>query len=303
MRLDRFVLAHVRGGSRRTASELVAAGAVRVNGRPGRKGQMIRPGDTVDLALDALAAALEPQPELPLAVLFADDALVAVDKPAGMPAVALRASDRDTLANALLGRFPELAATSPAFLETGLVHRLDTATSGVVLAARTPQAWHALREQFRQRAVEKHYLALACGTIGQAGTVRVPIAHRPRRPREMCACPEPQRARALRARAAETHYRPLRAGAGVTLLEIDIPTGVRHQIRVHLASIGHPIVGDPLYAADVGITAPRLMLHATRLRVRHPVSGQGVTIESPEPLGFHDVLRQHPPLPPGKGSG
>jgi 23S rRNA pseudouridine1911/1915/1917 synthase len=292
-RLDRFVAEQLGGRSRQATRELIAAAAVRVNGRVARKGQLVHPGDIVDIDTGTLTPApLAPQPELPLSVLLADGALIVIDKPAGMPTVALHASDRGTLANALLARFPELREASPDPLEAGLVHRLDTATSGVVVAARTAPAWRALREQFRAGDVAKRYLALVAGSVREAGTVRLPIAHRPRRPREMCVCANPEQARALGARPALTRFRPLRAGRAVTLVEVDIDTGVRHQIRVHLASIGHAIVGDPLYARAAVADVARLMLHASRLGLRHPVTGTAVEIVSPEPEDFTAELRR-----------
>jgi 23S rRNA pseudouridine1911/1915/1917 synthase len=290
-RLDRFVAEQLGGRSRQATRELIAAAAVRVNERVARKGQLVHPGDIVDIDTAALVpATLEPQPELPLSVMVVDAALIVIDKPAGMPTVALHASDRGTLANALLARFPELRQASPDPLEAGLVHRLDTATSGVVVAARTAPAWRALREQFRAGDVAKRYLALVAGSVREAGTVRHPIAHRPRRPREMCVCANPDRARTLGARPALTRYRPLRPGPAVTLVEVDIATGVRHQIRVHLASIGHAIVGDAVYGRGSALDAPRLMLHASRLNLRHPVTGRAVEIVSPEPENFTAVL-------------
>ena len=291
LRLDQFLVRHLPDCSRRQARAAIGAGGVLVNGRRGRKGQALRLGDVVRADPSALHGVLAAQPELALRILHTDEALVAVDKPAGMAAVALRAGDRDTVANGLLGRYPELRDVGTAF-EAGLVHRLDTPTSGVLLAARTTAAWHALRAQFRGRAVDKLYLAVVAGDVSRRGGVDVPIAHRPRHPREMRACAQPERARALHARPALTRYRPLRRAGGTTLLAVRIVTGVRHQIRVHLASIGHPVLGDSLYAeAAVSRAAPRLLLHAAWLGFAHPTSGQRMIVRSPLPDDFQVALR------------
>lgn len=288
VRLDQFLAACFDPHSRRRAREVIAAGGVQVNGRPARKGDVLQPGDSVRLSAGAPGpTALTPQPELPLTVLFEDDVLIAVDKPAGMPSVALRPTDRDTLANALAGHLPELCDAGRNPLEAGLVHRLDSATSGVVLAARTRAAWLDLREQFDARAVHKLYNAVVEGDIARAGTVDVPIAHHPRRRREMLACPNADQAAARQARPAVTHYRPLERFGSSTLLAVTIATGVRHQIRVHLATLGHAIRGDERYGSG---GAGRLMLHATRLRVRHPAHGGEVTINCPPPADFAAAL-------------
>jgi 23S rRNA pseudouridine1911/1915/1917 synthase len=286
-RLDQFLVARLSGGSRRRARLAIDAGAVMVNGRRGRKGQALHPGDVVRIDIAALDCDLTPQPELHLPILYLDDALIAVDKPAGMPAVALRASDRDTVANGLLGRFPELRGVGGSAFEVGLVHRLDTPTSGVLLAARTAPAWQQLRAQFRARRVDKLYLAVVAGDVPRSGTIEIPIAHHPDRPRQMCACEDRRRAESLHARAARTRYRPLRRDGAATLVAVRIRTGARHQVRVHLAAIGHPLLGDALYAdARTAATAPRLLLHAVRLGCTHPLSGRRIVVRSPLPDGF-----------------
>jgi 23S rRNA pseudouridine1911/1915/1917 synthase len=292
IRLDQFLVHCWPGCSRRLARLAIGAGAVLVNGRPGQKGQMLRPGDVVRADRTPLHAAPAAQPELAVPVLYADAALVAVDKPAGMPTLALRADERDTIVNYLLGRYPELAAVGASAFEAGLAHRLDTPTSGVLVAGRTDTAWRRLRALFRDRRVDKLYLAAVAGTVRESGVVAAPIAHRPGRPREMSVCQDPASARALRARAALTRYRPLQHLTGATLLAVNIPTGVRHQIRVHLASIGHPVLGDTLYGDSATAAAPRLLLHAARLAFPHPIDGRRIVVRSSVPAGFQAALRQ-----------
>ncbi len=284
VRLDRFIADHTEAGTRRRTAAIIAAGAVRVNGRAARKGHVLQPGDVVEIDPAALATAPPlAQADLALPILYEDEALIALAKPSGMPAVALHESDVGTVANFLLAHAPETVSAGRTPLEAGLVHRLDTGTSGVLLAARTAAAWRAVREQFRDRTVEKRYLAWVDGVVARAGTRREPIAHQPRRPHLMRACPDADQARDLRARPAQTRYQPMDRRGGATLLAIEIASGVRHQIRVHLAAAGHPVCGDTLYG---GSPAPRLMLHATALALIHPLSGARLSLESSPPRDF-----------------
>lgn len=288
IRLDQFLVRHWPGYSRRLARLAISAGAVLVNDRPGRKGQILNGGDIVRADRSVLERRPLAQPDLAVPVLYADAAIVAVDKPAGMPAVALRADDCDTVANFLLGRVPEVGASGGSVFEAGLAHRLDTATSGVLVAARNAAAWRRLRAQFRRQAVDKLYLAVVAGTVRRRGRVALPIAHRSDRRSEMETCADPHQARLRGARPALTVYRPLRQLNGATLLAVRIPTGMRHQIRVHLAAIGHPVLGDPLYGNAA--SAPRLMLHAARIAFAHPTEGRRVIIHSRLPAAFLAAL-------------
>lgn len=302
MRLDVFLARHVPQCSRRIAQRAVADGEVRINGRRARKGQTLGEGDTVEVP-EALytPALLAPNPALTVPILFEDAALVALDKPAGMPSHALRADETGTVANFLLARHPELAAVGKGGLEAGIVHRLDTDTSGVLLAARTPEAYQALRRQFSRREVTKEYVALVHGDLAAAGEVSTPIAPERHNRRKMRVCPA--RSRAPDARPAVTSYRPVERFGSRTLLAVQIATGVMHQIRVHLASIGHPVVGDRLYGAPAGADAPaRHMLHACRLTVTHPVGGALVRISSPLPADFRAVLERLRSRAPAAGS-
>jgi 23S rRNA pseudouridine1911/1915/1917 synthase len=287
-RLDRFLVRHLPGCSRRLARDAIGAGAVWVNDRAAHKGQALQSGDVVRIDRTVFERQPAAQPDLAVPLLYADDAMVAVDKPAGMPTTALRASDRDTVANYLFGRYSELRGVGGSTFEAGLVHRLDTATSGVLLAARTQAAWRNLRAQFRTRRVGKLYLAVVAGLVPRRGTVDAPIAQRQRR---VSVSPRANRDRSA-PRPALTRYRPLRRSRTATLVSIQIPTGVRHQIRAHLAAIGHPVLGDPLYGgASAARLAPRLLLHAARLRVAHPISGARVIIRSRLPVDFQTALR------------
>ena len=292
IRLDQFLIMQQVESSRRRARELLASGAVRVNGRLPRKGQPLRTGDVVTIVLATRGAAeLSAEPMLPVEVLHADGDVIALNKPSGMPSTARRITDRGTVANFLSARFPELRKVGNT-LESGLVHRLDTETSGILIAGRTTSAYARLRRQFRSNVVDKDYLALVAGRLDRPGLITQSIAHMPRRPRRMCVCVNRAKARALGARPAETAFRPLRVAVGATLIAVNIRTGVRHQVRVHLASIGHPVLGDRLYAdgLPVDVAAPRLLLHAWRLSFTHPKDGAHLRLQASIPADFRGVL-------------
>jgi 23S rRNA pseudouridine1911/1915/1917 synthase len=234
-------------------------------------------------------AALRPNPVLAVPVLYEDGALVAIDKPPGMPSHALRAHESDTAANFLLAHDAKLATVGKSPLEPGIVHRLDTDTSGVLLAARTAAAYHALRRQFSSHQVTKEYFAVVHGDVASAGEVRTPIGRDGRDRRRMRVCATAGRASA--ARPALTSYRPVERFGTHTLLAVKIRTGVMHQIRVHLASIGHPVAGDRLYGPHAVPGEPaRHMLHASRLGFTHPVTGRSLRVSSPLPADFAEFL-------------
>jgi 23S rRNA pseudouridine1911/1915/1917 synthase len=278
-RLDVFLSRQVVGLSRRAAQAAIAAGEVRVNGHRTRKGNALREGDRVELADAVIAPAiLSANAELPISILYEDDAMVAVDKPAGVPSHALATDETGTVANLLLARYPEMRAIGAPPLEAGLVHRLDTQTSGVLLAARTAPAYRSLRKQFECHEVQKEYLAVVRGDLAATGQIRSRLAHDRRDRRRMRLVRDVNQRDS--GRPAQTFYRPRERFGSETLVCVVIQTGVMHQIRVHLASIGHPVVGDALYG-EAGTPAARHLLHASRLVVTHPVNGAPVVLVSP----------------------
>jgi 23S rRNA pseudouridine1911/1915/1917 synthase len=277
-RLDALVHAALPGFSRRLVHRLIAAGDVRVNGRRAAKGARVRPGDVV--TLPALPAALAPEPELAVRVVHEDEALVAVEKPGGMPGHALDPRERGTAAAFLVGRYPEMAGVGDP-LAPGLAHRLDIGTSGLLLAARTAAAHAAVRTALRARAVEKRYLAVVEGAADalHGRQIRVPLAHDPRDRRRMTVA-----GGTARAWPAESAVAVVRPTAARTLVEVTIRTGVTHQVRAHLAHLGHPVVGDVLYGArPAELPAGRHALHAAGLALAHPVRGTPLTLASPLP--------------------
>lgn len=280
-RLDR-TLARWLGISGHEAREALLRGIVRVNGHRARKGDPVRGGDRLTVTGEVGPAAALPDPSLDLRILHLDVLLVGIDKPAGVPSQPLQREERGTVANFLVARFPEMAHLGGNPLDAGLVHRLDIDTSGVLLAARTQPALEHLRQQFRERRVEKEYLALVAGDVVAEGEIRVPLVHDA----------DPGRMRPARTGAGEmgreavTFYAPRERLGPLTLVAVRIETGVMHQIRVHLASIGHPVLGDRLYGGLHATAAPRQMLHASRLVVTHPASGAPVVLASPLPEDF-----------------
>ncbi len=245
-----------------------------VNGKASRASYAVRAGDQIDVE-PADPPPLHATPEeIPLAVLYEDDDVVAIDKPAGMAVHAGAGIHSGTLVNALLHRFESLSGVGGA-LRPGIVHRLDRFTSGVLLVAKHDAAHQRLAAQFSGRQVEKVYLALAQGVVKQeTGRIDRPIARDPVRRTRMTA-------RLDEGRAAWSEYRVLARSARATLLEVRIGTGRTHQIRAHLASIGHPVVGDTLYGAAGDSGLGRYFLHAHRIRFHRPADGSEVEVLSP----------------------
>ena len=280
-RLDAVVRAHFSTSTAALVRRAIEAGDIVVQGRALAKGGKVRAGEVVVIARlqEAVDLRVAPNPALPLQILFHDDDLVAVNKPAGMTVHPLRPEETDTLANALAARFPEIAQLGDQPLLAGIVHRIDTDTSGVVLAARTAVAFDALRAQFAARRVKKTYLALVAGIVKQDGELTHDLAHHPTCRGRMVD------ARSLRVperpMRAVTAFRALRRVGGNTLLEVTIFTGVTHQIRCQLALIDHPLLGDTLYNGPAVPGFPRHFLHAAVIAFAHPRTAEPVRIEAP----------------------
>jgi 23S rRNA pseudouridine1911/1915/1917 synthase len=288
-RLDK-VVAKLFGVSRGRAMDWIAEGRVRIDGRRAPKGAPVQAGARISVERPPPDQPA-PQPELAIRIVHADQHVIVADKPAGMPAHPLKPGETGTAANALVGRFPELAEVGPQRREGGLVHRLDSDTSGLLLAARTDAAYAMLRAQFTARSVEKGYLALAAGELHAGGEIALPLAHDPRDARRMMAISDPEYAEAHAARPAVTRFAPLELRGGFTLLEVEIPTGVMHQIRAHLAFIGHALAGDALYGGPPLPGLDRHFLHAARLAFAHP-DGSRARYESPLPPELAAALAQ-----------
>jgi 23S rRNA pseudouridine1911/1915/1917 synthase len=273
------------GISRSKLKELFESGRVRLGKRRVRKGEPVEAGQRIQVAIDDALPALLPEPDAPLPVLHVDEALVFLDKPSGMPSHPLVPGETGTLANALVARFPECASASADPREGGLCHRLDIETSGVLLAARSPEAWQAARRSFQQREVGKYYLALVTGPIADEGEVAIPLRHDPKHPNRVEAMPEDPKAR-----KAQTLFRVLARSGAYSLVDAQIITGVLHQVRAHLAAVGAPLVGDELYGGTTLPGLTRFFLHARALSIRHPISEKQVTVSSLLPADLTRAL-------------
>jgi 23S rRNA pseudouridine1911/1915/1917 synthase len=281
-RLDQWLARRLPQHSRSRIQEWIKAERVMVEGKAARASHAVRDGEMVDVT-PADPPPLHATPEeIPLAVLYEDDDVVAIDKPAGMVVHAGAGVHSGTVVNALLHRFAALSGVGGA-LRPGIVHRLDRYTSGVLLVAKNDAAHHALAAQFSGRKIEKVYLALVHGVLKQeTGRIERPIARDPVRRTRMTA-------RLDEGRAAWSEYRVLRRFEKFTYVEVRIGTGRTHQIRVHLSSIGHPVAGDTLYGAP-RTERGRYFLHAHRIRFARPSDGETVEVVSPLPGDLEEWL-------------
>lgn len=316
-RLDQFLATQLDGISRSRVQLLLEQGGVRVDGAQPKASLKLRGGERILVTAEPHPEPLKARPEdIPLHVLYEDDDLAVIDKPAGMMvhAGAGQSDDersRGTLVNALLFRFKKLSATGGE-LRPGIVHRLDKDTSGLIIVAKNDRAHARLAEMFSGRSIRKTYIALVHGEVKAArGTVNAPVGRDPIRRTRMSTQPQEN------ARTAVSHYEVVRRIANrfgkFTLIKVRIETGRTHQIRVHMSSIGHPVVGDTLYGASSQITdqvaaqaAPsraarrnsgperlrldRNFLHAAELEFTHPTSKKPLHLEAPLPAELTDFL-------------
>ncbi len=282
--------------SRTRAQAAIRAGEVTVNGRAVKASHLLEEGQRLALAPTlgqrvSVGDAPLPQPEaIPLPVLYEDDALLVVNKPAGLVTHPAPGHATGTLVNALLAHLPELAEADseadPA--RPGIVHRLDKDTSGLLVIAKTAAAHTALARQMRDRTMVKRYLALVEGHMDVAeGTIEAPIGRDPRYRQRMALVSV-----ARGGREARTRFRVVREIRGRTLLDVQLETGRTHQIRVHLAAVRHPVVGDTLYGRSQPPMPPRMFLHAAHLSFTHPVTGEWVSFDAPLPPDLADFLAQ-----------
>ena len=295
-RLDTFVRHCLPHLSRREVERAISDKLFRINDRIGGKGDKLSPGDQVTFQGVAhwLRTAPGSQSQLRVPIVYEDVSVLVVDKPAGMATHGFSGRDQGTLANFLAAERPDLLMIGKSRWEPGLVHRLDRETSGMVLVAKTQAAFDDLRLQFRRRQVRKKYWALVWGVTEAEGVVAYPIAHDSRDKRRMQAiCDISFRSKKQKIWPALTRFRKLWDAHGLSLLEIGMESGVTHQIRVHLAAIGHSIVGDFLYDQEgrESFGLKRHFLHAHSLEFFHPEDHRVVTIESELPPELKAVIR------------
>jgi 23S rRNA pseudouridine1911/1915/1917 synthase len=287
-RLDKVITAHLATLSRVRVQQLIKEGYVTINGVPGKPSHRLESRETVTIRLAAhivtpdAAASTEPEP-LPLDVIYENGDLAAINKPAGMVVHPAAGHAHGTLVNALLARWPQVAQVGGKD-RAGIVPRLDKATSGVLLIAKTEPARLNLMAQFAARQVQKRYLTLVEGTPATAtGEIDAPIARDPGQRKRMAVV--------RTGRPAISIYRVLHAYDGYSLLEVFPKTGRTHQIRVHMAFIGHPVAGDQVYGHHKQrLALDRHFLHAESLTLVAPGSGQPLTVRAPLPADLQTIL-------------
>ena len=280
LRLDQALARLLPEESRTRLARLIEDGHVRVDGETATPKSKVKSGEAVDVALaprqEESAFVAE---EIALAVVHEDEDVLVIDKPAGLVVHPGSGNWSGTMLNALLHHAPSLGELPRA----GIVHRLDKDTSGLLVVAKTEPAQASLVRQLQARTMKRTYLALARGVVKAAGMIDAPVGRDPRSRTRMAVVPS--------GKPAVTHYKVRKSFAHHTLLECQLESGRTHQIRVHLASIGHPVEGDPVYAGRGEGLLPRQALHAWKLAFAHPSTGKAVRFESPLPADFARLLK------------
>jgi 23S rRNA pseudouridine1911/1915/1917 synthase len=281
-RLDQFLRERLPQYSRSRLQDWIEQGRVLVNGAAEKRSYLLKDAERVQVQPGELTPLRATPEDLPLDVLYEDADVIAINKPSGMVVHTGAGRHSGTLVNAVLHRFGQLSSVGGE-LRPGIVHRLDRFTSGVILIARSDAAHRHLAEQFAARQVEKIYLALVHGRVKKdQGSITTPIARDPVRRVRMTA-------RLAHGRQASTSYQVLKRLKELTFLEVKIGTGRTHQIRVHLASIGHPVVGDKLYGA-ASSELGRYFLHARQITFTSPSSGERITVAASLPAELENYL-------------
>ena len=283
LRLDQFLAKRLPEHSRSRLQQLIRSGFVRLNEQTTRPRQIVQGGDKISL-IEPPPEKIETRPEpIPLDVLFEDDDLIVINKPAGLTIHPGAGHREHTLVNALLSHCTTLSGIAGKE-RPGIVHRLDKETSGCVVVAKNDIAHRELSKQFAARTVEKIYLAVVAGKLRKPiGVIEEKIGRHPVHRQRMSVASK-------RGRPAKTEYRVIRSSDQGSLVECRLHSGRTHQIRVHLHHVGHPVLGDKLYAPRFAKGFPRQMLHAWKLGFRHPRTGDWKIFEAPLPEDFNQAI-------------
>jgi len=284
-RLDKVIPAHVQDLSRAVVQRLIKTGEVTVNGQPSRPSYRVQVGDEVVVRVPVdMPEAVVPE-DIPLDIIYEDDTFLAVNKPAGMVVHPALGHTSGTLVNAVLAHCPQIADVG-GLERAGIVHRLDKDTSGLILVAKDEATRAALQRQFKRRQVVKTYLALVEDQVQpREGVIEAPVGRDKHQRKRMAVV--------RRGREAQTTYRVVEYFADHTLLEVRPYTGRTHQVRVHLAWLGYPVVGDRVYGRRrQRLLQSRHFLHAAQLRFTHPTAGEEMDLKAPLPPELSAVLRQ-----------
>jgi 23S rRNA pseudouridine1911/1915/1917 synthase len=291
MRLDRWLAENIDSLSRNRVQQLIEQGAVRLNeALCDRKKELVNAGDRIEIALPE-AKPYEVKPEaIALDILYEDDQLLIVNKPAGMVVHPAPGHDRGTLVHALLAHCGDQLTGVGGVQRPGIVHRLDKNTTGAIVVAKTAQALHSLQGQIQSKTAQREYLGIVLGAPkAEQGTVDRPIGRHPKHRKKMAIVPVEQGGR-----VAITHWKTLERLGNYTLMQFQLETGRTHQIRVHSADLGHPIVGDAEYGSVNRLASslhlPGQALHAFRLTLTHPVTQATIVGEAPLPEHFSKLL-------------
>src|SRR2546421_898410 len=284
LRLDQLLARRLPQYSRSRLQQLIRSGFVRLNDASTRPRQIVRAGDKIDVR-EPPVEQIEIQPQrIPVDILFEDDDLIVINKPAGLTVHPGAGQREHTVVNALLSHCATLSGIGGKE-RPGIVHRLDKETSGCLVVAKNDMAHRELSKQFAARTVEKIYLALVAGKLRKpAGVIDEKIGRHPVHRKRMQVSPH-------RGRTARTEYRVIRSSDAASLIECRLHSGRTHQIRVHLHHLGHPVLGDKVYGPRFAKNFPRQMLHAWKLGFRHPRTSQWKTFEASLPVDFDIAVK------------
>ncbi len=283
LRLDQLLARRLPQYSRSRLQQLIRSGFVRLNDASTRPRQIVRAGDKIDVR-EPPVEQIEIQPQrIPLDILFEDDDLIVINKPAGLTVHPGAGQREQTLVNALLSHCTTLSGIGGKE-RPGIVHRLDRETSGCLVVAKNDLAHRELSRQFADRNVEKIYLALVAGKLRKpASVIEERIGRHPVHRQRMSVTTK-------RGRTAKTEYRVLRSTGDASLIECRLHSGRTHQVRVHFHHLGHAVLGDKVYAPRVAKNFPRQMLHAWKLGFRHPRTGEWKQFQAPVPDDFKEAV-------------
>ena len=283
-RLD-MLLSDLSGLTRSRIAQLIKENQVLVGGKPAAKpGMKPKAGEAILLTVPPVKEGPAQAQDIPLTILYEDEDLAVVEKPAGMVVHPAAGNEDGTLVNALLHHLSNLSGIGGE-MRPGIVHRLDKDTSGLLLVAKNDAAHLALSQQLQDRLMEKHYRAVVEGRMKEMeGVIDAPIARSQKDRKRMAIDPA--------GRPSVTEWKVLKELKNATLLDVHLITGRTHQIRVHMASIHHPVAGDPIYGFKKGVPASRLLLHAYSLSFTHPTTGQRMTFTAPLPEAFQKDLER-----------
>ena len=285
MRLDAFVAECVDELSRTAAAKLALEGAIALGGKPSAKNTRVKAGDVITVTLREAAPCEALPQDIPLNVVYEDDCLLVVDKPRGMVVHPAAGNPDGTLVNALLFHCGGSLSGINGVLRPGIVHRIDKDTSGLLVVAKNDAAHRELARQIALHSVTRVYEAIVHGNIAEGGTIDAPIGRDARERKRFCVTEK-------NSKSAITHYEPVESAGGFTRVRLRLETGRTHQIRVHMAYIGHPVAVDPVYGPR---NTPKLggqCLHARTLGFVHPASGKYIEFDSPPPEYFEEFARK-----------